>query len=105
MIRLTGGGCAETLEANGLVWTVPGVMAGEQSDYQDLPSETIGPFVWSSDDCGGDPVADLVIPTVWLVGRAEGCRYALNALNGVAGVVSLISEFGIPECRPELISQ
>lgn len=105
MVRLTGGGCGETLEANGLVWTVPGVMVDEQSEYQAFPGEMIGPFTWSSDSCGGDPIEDLVIPTVWRLGRADGCRYALNALNGVAGVVSVISEFGISECRPELISQ
>lgn len=105
MVRLTGGGCAETLSANGLVWTVPGDMAGEKSAYQDFPGDMIGPFTWSSDGCGENPVEDLVIPTVWRVGRAQDCRYALNALNGVSGVVSLLSEFGSPECRPELIAQ
>ncbi len=105
MVRLTGGGCSETLEANGLTWVVPGDMAGEKSEYQPFPGELIGPFTWSSDNCGGTPTVDLVIPTIWRVGRVEGCRYALNALNGTSGVVSILSEFGSPECRPDLVAQ
>jgi hypothetical protein len=104
-IRLTGGGCVETLVANGITWQVPGEMAGEKSEYQPFPGDMIGPFTWSTDSCGEEPVVDLVIPTVWQIGRLPECRYALNALNGTAGVVSILSEFGSPDCRPILISQ